>query len=264
MEPILEQRPTPAQTKNFMVLPTELRFLVYQHLIPNTPSTIPATKDKEWPHLRQDNERCSPALLLANRQIHHELIPLFYAIPSFEIRFNFWHIRLLGMEFLIRSLKFPMNFQYMTQMSLHLRLEKSTKESKFWNPGVEAIVNHIISLPERKLKRLDFTVIMTPAFFYHLDLPDEECNFYCDESLKFDFWAVRELKGVSVGQVTMDMSEEDVYDIFGGDSNYKKSVTKMERIFCVFFEALDREMGGNSGGCVEVGVVHFDNGGRMV
>lgn len=68
-------------------LPAEIRQLIYEYLIPNTPALLPDGLFSTWPtHLRTDESPCGYSALLVNRQIHEEIIDLWYSDCTFRVR----------------------------------------------------------------------------------------------------------------------------------------------------------------------------------
>lgn len=69
-------------------LPVELRNAIYEHLIPNHQvldywfiSRFGGPPDRR--PVRHDEQKCCPAILRINRQIHHEVIGMFYGTALF-------------------------------------------------------------------------------------------------------------------------------------------------------------------------------------
>ncbi|CZR51759.1 uncharacterized protein PAC_01636 [Phialocephala subalpina] len=72
----------PRKQTSFLGLPIELRTAIYEHLIPNDHVQGYWFRNKGGPPdrrpVRYDKQPCCPAILRINRQIHDEVIGIFY------------------------------------------------------------------------------------------------------------------------------------------------------------------------------------------
>jgi len=85
--------------------------------------------------VRHDKQPCCPALLRINRQIHDEVIGMFYGTANFRIFVTGCWCYFLGVKFCTQDLgnatanKLPLGFRFIRSLHISLRMDWP------WNPG---------------------------------------------------------------------------------------------------------------------------------
>ncbi|CZR65773.1 uncharacterized protein PAC_15673 [Phialocephala subalpina] len=130
---------------SFMSLPIELRQGIYKYLIPDdhVPAYWVAPRIPPWPGqygshiriLRHDKQPCCTEILRINRQIHDEVIGLFYGTASFGVHINGPYCFFLGVKYCTEDLDLampntlPPTFRLVRSLSISIFLSWSWESS---------------------------------------------------------------------------------------------------------------------------------------
>ncbi|KAF5870318.1 uncharacterized protein Bfra_009702 [Botrytis fragariae] len=111
-------------------LPVELRLLIYKYLVPD--GDILPIRVRERPEtLRKDGGSICPAVLYLNRQIHNEVIPLWYGSGNFHSELWDFSVRVPSALRFIKSLDIPIFAQLVPQKGMLLERQGLPNYSAF-------------------------------------------------------------------------------------------------------------------------------------
>jgi hypothetical protein len=174
----------------FMRLPTELRLLIYSHLIPDMLVTTTEEYDKNTKaRLRRDKEPCCPALLCTNRKIYHELVKKLYSSIALCIRLESGSLRFANQAFPM-PLSLPFGFRFLRRLDLTVRFikygslhslnqitkyktEVDQKEALQHLTLLEEISNYFSPSGHGTLQDLKLYIVCGPFYFRSQVLGDE-------------------------------------------------------------------------------------------
>lgn len=124
----------PRKQMSFLNLPIELRTAIYEYLIPNDEvlgywfiSQNGGPPDRR--PVRHDKQPCCPAVLRINRQIHDEVIGMFYGTARFFMYVVGCRCYVFGMKFATEDLhevtanKLPPGFRFIRSLHITIKME---------------------------------------------------------------------------------------------------------------------------------------------
>lgn len=135
---------------SFLSLPLELRTQIYEYLIPDDVVQgywFSRQGARDSRPIRQDQQACCPAILRSNRQIHDEVIGMFYGTARFIMQINGRWRHFLGMGFSTQDSdnapqRLPPGFRFVRSLRINLYIRWP------WKSGEEPITdNRAIRLP---------------------------------------------------------------------------------------------------------------------
>jgi hypothetical protein len=150
-----------ASPLTFLILPPEIRRLVYRYLVPDTEEIISCWRPR---HLRRDRENCAPNFLRINKQIYYELIEMWYGISTFRIQ-----IGQLGLSYPNSIYEhvdnLPSTIQHIKTAQLRVQMKHPwSKGQTDYDPSMTALVDHILRAP-RSLLRVQIVLEITSAYY---------------------------------------------------------------------------------------------------
>jgi hypothetical protein len=183
--------------------------------------------------LRFDKQPCSPALLLANRQIYHEIIDMWYATATFEIHI---HKGVYYLDSFIEDQKdtLPANFRRIRSLAIDLTLDWMIESEKPWTSIVaECFSTGPYKLSELAMYRVTWRLAMLNAIRYAI----RDGGIKLQNILSWNLAPLQTLRGVKLSFEiaepklwNYDPSKRYIADVTQPDADLVELNSKLKRL----------------------------------